>query len=232
MPRTMKITDGERRALARWAADCAERVLPLFEAEAPKNRRPREAIEAAREFVRTGKRTKTLRDLIWAAIKTSSKAPVNGTPGSPAAFSAGIAAGTAFMHPYATLDQARHILGPIAYAARARALADGEEAGAAEVRWAVRRAPVKVRSLLARMPARKRAGKGWLEPLLLEIDQGLRAPKPIPASRSAASQRAKPALVRPKSAAHPTAPRSESATPRARSAPRTRPTVGSRSRSA
>ncbi|WP_374196584.1 putative immunity protein, partial [Microbacterium sp. BF1] len=29
------MTETERRIVAVWAADCAERVLPLFDAEAP-----------------------------------------------------------------------------------------------------------------------------------------------------------------------------------------------------
>jgi hypothetical protein len=42
------------RTLAIWAVDCAERVLPYFEQNHPEDRRPREAIEALREWVRTG----------------------------------------------------------------------------------------------------------------------------------------------------------------------------------
>ena len=38
--------------LALWAADCAERVLPLFEKQHPQDDRPRQAIEAARAWVR------------------------------------------------------------------------------------------------------------------------------------------------------------------------------------
>jgi hypothetical protein len=40
--------------LATWAADCAERVLPYFEEKRRGDHRPREAIEALREWVRTG----------------------------------------------------------------------------------------------------------------------------------------------------------------------------------
>ena len=40
----------DHRLLVTWAADCAERVLPLFEAESD-DRRPREAIEVARAWV-------------------------------------------------------------------------------------------------------------------------------------------------------------------------------------
>ncbi|HPW11377.1 MAG TPA: hypothetical protein PK154_09725, partial [Methanoregulaceae archaeon] len=42
------------RILALWAADCAERVLPLFEELCPGDPRPRRAIEALREWVRSG----------------------------------------------------------------------------------------------------------------------------------------------------------------------------------
>lgn len=38
--------------VALWAADCAERVLPLFEAEAPTVGRPADAIARARAFGR------------------------------------------------------------------------------------------------------------------------------------------------------------------------------------
>ena len=34
-PSPMTLSDGERCLLGLWAADCAERVLPLFEAKAP-----------------------------------------------------------------------------------------------------------------------------------------------------------------------------------------------------
>jgi hypothetical protein len=43
---------GDRRLVAAWAADCAERVLWLFEREAPTDDRPREAIARARAFAR------------------------------------------------------------------------------------------------------------------------------------------------------------------------------------
>jgi len=44
----------DHRALGTWAADCAERVLPLFEREHPLDDRPRQAITDLREWVRTG----------------------------------------------------------------------------------------------------------------------------------------------------------------------------------
>ncbi|MFC0198557.1 putative immunity protein, partial [Microbacterium arthrosphaerae] len=52
MPSPQSLTDTERRLVAAWAADCAERVLPLFEADAPGDDRPRDAIARARGFAR------------------------------------------------------------------------------------------------------------------------------------------------------------------------------------
>lgn len=45
-------SEEERRALALWAADCAEHVLPNFEEKCPQDGRPRKAIEAARAWAR------------------------------------------------------------------------------------------------------------------------------------------------------------------------------------
>ena len=46
------LSEADRRRVAAWAADCAERVLGLFEAEAPDDARPRVAIARARVFAR------------------------------------------------------------------------------------------------------------------------------------------------------------------------------------
>ena len=55
-PGSMTLSDEERRLLGLWAADCAERALPLFEAKTPSDTRPREAIEGIRAFARGEKR--------------------------------------------------------------------------------------------------------------------------------------------------------------------------------
>ncbi|APV45446.1 hypothetical protein Dform_02142 [Dehalogenimonas formicexedens] len=49
-----KYSREEQKELATWAADCAERVLPLFEQAVPTDDRPRKAIEQCREWARTG----------------------------------------------------------------------------------------------------------------------------------------------------------------------------------
>src|SRR4051794_31895148 len=49
-PQTLSEVD--RRAVAGWAADCADRVLPIFEAAAPGDDRPRQSIMRTRAFAR------------------------------------------------------------------------------------------------------------------------------------------------------------------------------------
>ncbi len=44
----------DHKTLAIWAIDCVERVLPNFEQKYPEDNRPRKAIDACREWVRTG----------------------------------------------------------------------------------------------------------------------------------------------------------------------------------
>jgi hypothetical protein len=44
----------EKKELALWALDCAERVLPLFEAKYPRDKRPRKALETLKEWIDTG----------------------------------------------------------------------------------------------------------------------------------------------------------------------------------
>ncbi|MCA9873457.1 MAG: hypothetical protein KC441_07375, partial [Anaerolineales bacterium] len=51
------------RAIGGWAADCAERALPLFERRAGSDLRPRAAIDGIREFAAGGKRAARLRSL-------------------------------------------------------------------------------------------------------------------------------------------------------------------------
>src|SRR2546423_5464954 len=46
------LSEADRRLVAAWAADCAERVLGVFEAAAPADDRPRAAIARARAYAR------------------------------------------------------------------------------------------------------------------------------------------------------------------------------------
>jgi hypothetical protein len=51
-PGALTLSEDDRRVLAVRAADCAERTLSLFEAQAPNDTRPRDAIDGLRAFAR------------------------------------------------------------------------------------------------------------------------------------------------------------------------------------
>ena len=44
----------DKKTLAAWAIDCAERVLPFFEEKFPDDPRPRNALETLQEWITTG----------------------------------------------------------------------------------------------------------------------------------------------------------------------------------
>lgn len=149
----MAISDQERREVARWAVGSAERVLPLFEAVAPDDARPREAIEIARSFADGARRTRRLTQLALAAHRAGSD--VGGPVGLAVARAASLSAATANIHGETTIGTLGHILGPAAYAALARELASGGDVSEAgdEVRWAIANASPAIRDLIRRVPA-------------------------------------------------------------------------------
>ncbi|WKD33919.1 putative immunity protein [Streptomyces xanthophaeus] len=167
------ISEEDRRQLGLWAADCVKRALPLFEAKAPADPRPREAIEGIRAFALEGKRTAKLRSLAWAAHAAARE--VDDPAATAAARAACHAAATPYIHPPATPHQSKHVLGPAVYEALARELAADDDTGAAdeEIRWAIEHAPPEVRALLRRMPARS-PGRSRLDTLYYELDAALR----------------------------------------------------------
>lgn len=169
----MTLTEEDLRLVGLWAADCAERALPLFEAKALTDTRPREAIEGIRVFARGGKRTARLRSLALASLAAARE--VGDPIATAAARAAGLAASSAYMHPSATLDQVKHALGPAVYGARARefAAADDPGAGDEEIRWAIEHASRAVREVVRRYPARG-PGRSRLDALYFQLDAGLR----------------------------------------------------------
>jgi hypothetical protein len=172
-PSSPLLNNEDLRHIALWAADCAERALPVFEAKAPNDTRPREAIAAARAFARSGKRTADLRKVGWAAHAAARE--VGDPAAAAAARAACTAAGAAYTHPIATPHQVNHILGPAAYGAHATALTAADEAsvGGAEIRWAIEHAPPEVRHVVQRLPGRT-PSKGRFHALLYQLDTGLR----------------------------------------------------------
>jgi hypothetical protein len=161
------------RALGSWTADCAERVLSIYEKHAASDSRPRAAIEGIRVFAAGGKRTAQLRSLALSAHAAAREA--NDPAAVAAARAAGVAAASAYTHPLADVHQTKHILGAAAYAALALELDSGDQnIGDGEVRWAIEHVSFEVRDVLLQMPTRQ-AGKSRLDTILYELDKGIRS---------------------------------------------------------
>jgi hypothetical protein len=122
-------------AMATWAADCAERVLPFFERAYPEDDRPRNAIEACRRWAGTGVfRMAEIRGASLAAHAAAREAK-----GNDAACFAARAAGQAV----ATAHVPQHAFGAAYYALKAVAAAGGDAAG--ERGWQAGRFPERLR---------------------------------------------------------------------------------------
>jgi len=133
------LTDADHRLLALWAADCAEHVLPLFEAARPADPRPRTALEQVRAWTRGEVRMSDSRAAGGHAMAAAR--PLSG-PARHAAFAAGQAAVVAHV--------AAHELGAAAYAIKAvrAAAVGGESAGRRECRWQRGQLPEPIRDLV------------------------------------------------------------------------------------
>lgn len=141
-PQALSVED--RRTVAAWAADCAERVLPLFEADAPDDDRARDGIERARAFSRGEL------DAAGEIRRRFEAGRAAGSATDPAAVAAARAAGQAS----GVAHMGAHALGAAAYAAKAAALAaaDPDAARTAEVQWQQERLTPQVRTALGRLP--------------------------------------------------------------------------------
>jgi hypothetical protein len=172
-PRYFSLSLESLRMLGNWAADCAERALPIYEQQAGADARPRAALEGIRVFAAGGKRTAQLRTLALAAMAAARE--VNDPAAAAAARAAGLAASSAYTHPLADVQQTKHIVGPAAYAALALELrAGGDQAiGDREIMWAIKHVTPQVREILGHMPARER-GRTRLDHLMYQADVGIR----------------------------------------------------------
>lgn len=161
------------RAIGAWAADCAERVLTVYERHISNDERPRAAIEGIRFFAGGGKRTAKLRSLAWAAYSAARDA--SNPAAAQAAHAASLAAASAYTHPLADAHQTKHILGPAAHAALALELEHPEHPTIAddEIRWAIEHVTPAVCDVLRQMPAHQ-PGKTRLEALMYALDVEIR----------------------------------------------------------
>ncbi|MDB4946998.1 MAG: hypothetical protein JWP97_6532 [Labilithrix sp.] len=159
MPSAQSLAEAERRLVASWAADCAERVLPLFEAEAPSDDRPRDAIARARAFAR-GELT---------AAEEIRRRFVAGRAANAVRSPAAVAAARAAAQASGVAHMGAHALGAAAYAAKAAGLAAPHRPDAAseEISWQIEHMSERVRQALKQLPALGTDAAGPLGPGLL-----------------------------------------------------------------
>lgn len=125
----------DHRALSAWAADCAERVLPMFESSSS-DTRPRDAIAMARRWAEGDATVGEARKSSVAAHAAAREAE------DPAAVAAARAAG----HAVATAHAADHSLGGALYAIRALRCAGVETEE--ETGWQIERLPAHLRGMV------------------------------------------------------------------------------------
>ncbi len=151
------LTEEDRRLVAGWAADCAEHVLHLFEAEAPDDGRARDGIARTRSFARGDVDAADEIRLRFVAGRAARSAV--SPAGRAAARAAGQASGVAHM--------GAHALGAAAYAAAAAELAAPGQGRDAESAWQLGRLSEPVRTALRRLPPLGTDRSGPLGPGLL-----------------------------------------------------------------
>lgn len=152
------LSEADRRVVAVWAADCAERVLGLFEAEAPGDSRPRDAIARTRAFARGNL---DIPEAIRCRFVNRVAAGEVSAPATAAARAAGQAAAVSHM--------GAHALGAAAYAAKAAGLAAPARADAVseEIRWQLDHISAAARAALRELPPVGENRSGSLGPGLL-----------------------------------------------------------------
>lgn len=159
MASPQSLSESDRRVVAGWAADCAAHVLALFEAEAPDDTRPREAIDRARGFAR-GER---------GVAEEIRQRFAGGGAARDVSAPAAVAAARAATQAAAVAHMGAHALGAAAYAAKAAGLASPgrSDAVADEIRWQLDQMTPEVAAALRRLPAVGHDSAGPLGPGLL-----------------------------------------------------------------
>ena len=165
------------RVATLWAASYAEEAVSVFESRYPNDACPREAIEAGREFSQGKKRDKNLRVLALAALRAGKDVD---EPSKYAAYAATLTASIAYTHTdlqtgLQGIRQARHVLGPVVYAALALEMAAGDDHGVGKdvLQRAIDNAPPEVYYILRCMPPQPNKDVR-LDSLFFELDSALR----------------------------------------------------------
>ena len=129
------VSKTDHKALAIWATDCAERVMPYFEKRYPQDPRPRRALEELQVWIETG----VFKMAVIRKASLDAHAAARDVGDDNAARSAAHAAGQAV----ATAHVPMHALGAANYALqaiyRASNPADANAAVARERDWQIQR---------------------------------------------------------------------------------------------
>lgn len=138
------LSDSDRRLVARWALACAERVLPLFDADAAAQDEIRDAVVRTRAYSAGAGSAADEISKRFVAVKAANAAT---TP-------AGAAAARAVAQAAAVAHMGAHALGAAAYAAKAVSLAnkDQPERVQEEVCWQVSQLSERERAALRLLP--------------------------------------------------------------------------------
>jgi hypothetical protein len=175
MPEEIELSLDELREVAGYAAQCASRVLSIYENVVPGDPRPRQAVDCAFAFAAGEPRTKAIRTAAWGAYKAALE-PDTPPAAAAAAHSATAAASAAYLHPLAKSTQVKHILGAAAHAAHAAEIDAGNDGdvGMANLQWAREHTPAAVISVLGKYPAAP-GGGGRAGALMRVLDIALRS---------------------------------------------------------
>ncbi|WP_229051472.1 putative immunity protein [Aeromicrobium sp. Leaf350] len=153
------LSDADRRTIARWAAACAERVIPLFDGDARAVADVADALARTRAYAAgQGSAAEEIKKRL-VAVKAAKSAT---TP-------AGAAAARAVGQASAVAHMGAHALGAAGYAVKAVSLANpsSPDAVTAEIRWQLSRLTDVDRSILRQLPPLGSDTSGPLGPGLL-----------------------------------------------------------------
>ena len=153
------LSETDRRTLARWAVACAERVLPLFDADTDAQAAVTEALGRAREYSRG--RGSTAEEIARRLVAVKAAKSATTPAGAAAARAVGQAAAVAHM--------GAHALGAAAYSVKAVALAnpDDPESADREIDWQLAQLTDAERMALRQLPPLGADASGPLGPGLL-----------------------------------------------------------------
>jgi hypothetical protein len=115
-PATVELTKtADKKTLALWAIDCAERVMPYFEKNYPQDNRPRKAIDTLKEWIKTGEFKMSVIRKASLDSHTAARDVGEDSPACSAARAAGQAVATAHVWTHAIgsamyAQQAKHLI--------------------------------------------------------------------------------------------------------------------------